>query len=139
MYILISIFTFSFLGTVSMIGYKAVILRRRAIAGMPMPTPLLAGQAHSLEQHLGTFLRTHAQRYTEKSFFWIKTVCVPTVVYFTKNAIEFITYIIKYIGVRLSHRIHSLKNENVPQNGASSFFLKDITEHKKNLKKDGRL
>ena len=122
-----------------MIGYKIIELRRRNIAVALDHTTQLVPQAHSLEQHLGTFLRTHAQRYAEKSFFWIKTVCVPVVVHFTKSAIEFITYIIKYIGIRLSHRIHSLKNENVPQNGASSFFLKDITEHKKNLKKDGQL
>jgi hypothetical protein len=122
-----------------MISYKTIALRRNIIAGMPAPAPLLAGQAHSLEHYLGVFLRTHTQRYTEKGFFWIKTVCIPVVVRFTKNTIELITYLIKYIGVRLSHRIQSLRNENVLHSGASSFFLKDITEHKKNLKKDERL
>ena len=115
-----------------MVGYKTMALRRSVVVEVP-------NHPHSLEHHLGTFLRTHTRRYTEKSFYWIKTVCIPAIIRFIKSVITLVAYIIKYIGARLSHRIQSLENGNVPHNGTSSFFLKDITEHKKNLKKDEHL
>lgn len=134
MYILVSIFAFSFLGMVSLVGYKLVVLERRAASGVLNPIPPPIGQIHSLEYHFGTFLRTLAQRYTEKGFSWIKTVCIPAIVRFLKHTTILITYIIKRMSDKLSQRTHSRGDEHIPRNGASSFFLKDITEHKKNLK-----
>ncbi|MBI5817172.1 MAG: hypothetical protein HZB09_01975 [Candidatus Yonathbacteria bacterium] len=132
MYILVSIFAFSLLGTVSMIGYKTMALRRSTIVEVP-------AQTHSLEHHFGAFLRTFTKRYTEKIFFWFKVVCVPVMIRFVKNTITLIVHIIKYIGMTVSQRIDSLEQGSTPRGGASSFFLKDITEHKKNLKKDEHL
>ena len=134
MYILMSIFALSLLGTSFMIGYKTMVLRRYGVAEAPGGTPPLTAQAHSLEHHLGAFLRTHAKRFIEGGFSWIKAVCIPVIIRSVKSVITFIAYIIRYIGTTVSHRIHSLENGSVPPSGASSFFLKDITEHKKNLK-----
>jgi len=117
-----------------MIGYKLMILERRTTLGVSEHTPPVVGQAHSLEHHFGAFMRIHTRRYTEKIIFWIKTVCVPAVVSILRTITILIVRIIKYIGTTVSHRVNSLGNEHTPRNGASSFFLKDITEHKKNLK-----
>lgn len=132
MYILVSIFAFSLLGTASLIGYKIMALRRSTVVEVP-------NHPHSLEHHLGTFLRTFAKRRAENVFNWLKSVCVPVIIRFIKSGIELITHIIKYIGMAVSQRIDSLEQGSAPRGGASSFFLKDITEHKKNLKKDERL
>lgn len=139
MYILMSIFALSLLGTVFMVGYKIVVLQRYGVAEVLGRTPPLTGQAHSLEHHLGAFLRTHSKRFMEGGFSWIKAVCVPVIIRSVKRVIAFVAHIMRYIGTTVSHRIHSLENGSVPPSGASSFFLKDITEHKKNSKKDGHL
>lgn len=112
-----------------MIGYKLSALERRAPGHAPE-------HAHSLEHHFGAFMRTLTKRYTERFFSWIKTVCLPALAHALENIIMVIIRVAKYIGAQLSHRMDSFGNKNVPRNGASSFFLKDITEHKKNLKKD---
>lgn len=132
MYILVSIFAFSLLGTAFMVGYKIVALRRSTVVEV-------LNHPHSLEHHLGTFLRTFTKRHTEKVFNWLKAVCIPMLIRFIKSGIELIAHIIKYIGVAVSQRIDSLEQGSTPRGGASSFFLKDITEHKKNLKKEEHL
>lgn len=128
MYILISIFAFSFLGMVSLVGYKLVALEKRTVVlGIPE-------HQHSLEHRVGALTRTLTKRYTEKIVSWIQTVCVPALVGLLQQIVILIVRGIKYIGTRLSHREHPLDATNIPRTGASSFFLKDITEHKKNLK-----
>lgn len=144
MYILIFIFSFSLLGTVFIIGYKVLMLRKYGIEAIPGRITPLSEQAHSLERHLGTFLRTRLRQYLEKSIFWFKTVCVPVVIHATKGVIIMVIHSIRYVRNRFFYGVDSLRNKNTPhddlpeqgrpQSGASSFFLKDITEHKKNLK-----
>lgn len=126
MYILISVFLVSFLGTAGMVLYKMMSLRMQDTA----PAPVGSG---SLEHHFGAFLRTTAKRWMEKVHLWIKNVFAPAVARGIKDLAILLVRLFKSLKDAISRRIDSRVSDGTSKKGAASFFLKDIAEHKKNV------
>lgn len=130
LYALISLFAISFLGGTFMVGYKIMALRRRDITGQTL------GQAHSLEHHLGAFLRNLGRVYATKAYLWVKNVFLPVVIRVVKEVLLIMIQAIKKIKAKISARMELRDHGNHQSKGAVSFFLKDISEHKKNLRSE---
>lgn len=124
--VLISLFSLSLLGGASMVAYKIISLRRREIEH-----PTAEGQ-HSLEHHLGAFLRATGKRYAIKAYLWVKNVLIPVAVYVVRKLARILTRLFEKVRVKIVERMQWRDHGNTASKGAVSFFLKDITEHKKN-------
>jgi hypothetical protein len=127
LYVLISLFAISFLGAASMVGYKFMVLRRREVRQ-------IVEQPHSLEYHLGAFLRNLSRVYATKAYLWIKNIFLPIAARIIKEIVLLIVATVKKIKTKISARMELRDHGNHQLRGAVSFFLKNITEHKKNLR-----
>lgn len=126
MYILISVFVTSLLGTIGMIVYKMVMLRTRGTVSMP---------AQSIEYHVEAFSRAFAVRWVEKVRLWVKNIFVPVVFHLMNSLGVFLVRLFKTAKDTISRHIDSRTTNGISKKGAVSFFLKDITEHKKSTNK----
>ena len=118
-------FAVSLIGTAGMIFYKVISLRSHREVVTP---------TQSLEHYVGSFFK----RIIQNLLYWIKTTWKAHILPFLLNILRFVfinvvrlnrkirTYIIEFIVTRK-------KNGATPK-GTTSFFLKDISEIKKNLK-----
>lgn len=131
-------FMISLLGTILLFAYKIIAIRMNGVSRASIGDVPLSMEVHSLEQHVGAFLQERTKKYGTKAFYYIQENYIPVVIQVTKNTIAFIVRIVKHIGNNVFHHDYSLDHGVVPRRGASSFFLKDISEHKKNIKKSDR-
>jgi|SRR3989344_7428409 len=125
MYILLSIFAVSLVGTAGMIFYKMMSLRNHERVVAP---------THSLEHHVGSFFRRISQHiglYIKK---WWNEILVPFLIDIARVIMIALIRLWRKIRASIKAFIDTRKKTGTGQKGAVSFFLKDISEHKKNLK-----
>lgn len=138
MLILISFFAISFLGVVSMLAYKLMVLERQGMAGTHpsfSSSSAAAFQAPgSLDRRFGVFFRTYAKRFSLTVAYVWSHLFLPVFLRSMQIFIAVMVRIIKKIRSLISSRINSFGNRGESRKGAVSFFLKHISEHKKNLK-----
>lgn len=138
MSILIFFFAVSFLGVVSMLSFKLIMLERQGHAGthanLPSPHADVLQASGSLDRRFGVFFRAYAKRFSLMvAYLWSQRF-FPAFLRSLKILIMVVARIMKKIGSMISSRVDSFGNKGRHQRGAASFFLKDISEHKKNLK-----
>lgn len=125
MYILMSIFAVSLLGTAGMIFYKMAALRRHEE---------IAVSAHPIEHHLGSFFRRIFQLLGLRVRKFFNEVFVPFLIDIARIIVIALIRLWRKVRTFVKEFIEARKNNGPTQKGATSFFLKDISEHKKNLK-----
>lgn len=131
-------FIISLLGTILLIAYKIIAIRIYGVSWIARNDVPLSMEVHSLEQHVGAFLQERTKKYGTKAFYYIQENYIPAIIQGIKNITAFIVRILKHIGHNVFHNGYSLDHGTIPPRGASSFFLKNISEHKKNIKKKER-